>query len=474
MTVQTLPSNQETISAQATPPGRGGVGIIRISGPQAQKVAQAILGKVPEIRKAEYLPFKDKNNQTLDQGIALFFKAPHSFTGEDVLELQGHGGPIILDMLLKEVISLPGIRIAKPGEFSEQAFLNNKLDLTQAEAIADLINSSSEQAARSALHSLQGDFSKLVNEMVASIIHLRMYVEAAIDFPEEEIDFLADKKIVTDLKNIIKQVESVRQQAQQGSIIREGMRVVIAGRPNAGKSSLLNALSGKESAIVTDIAGTTRDVLTEQIHIDGMPLHIIDTAGLRDSDDKVEQIGIERAWQEIKQADRVLLMVDASENHSILEDEQNIKDYYPEFFEKLPSNIGLTLVRNKADLNQAITPSNMGLTEFTDNDQTKHSVITLSAKTGEGVNSLKEHLKTIMGYQGSTEGGFMARRRHLTALDNTHQHLITGLDQLESYVAGEILAEELRICQLELDQITGEFTSDDLLSKIFSSFCIGK
>jgi len=474
MTVQTLPSNQETISAQATPPGRGGVGIIRISGPQAQTVAQAILGKVPEIRKAEYLPFRDKNKQTLDQGIALFFKAPHSFTGEDVLELQGHGGPIILDMLLKEVISLPGIRIAKPGEFSEQAFLNNKLDLTQAEAIADLINSSSEQAARSALHSLQGDFSKLVNEMVASIIHLRMYVEAAIDFPEEEIDFLADKKVVTDLKNIIKQVESVRKQAQQGSIIREGMRVVIAGRPNAGKSSLLNALSGKESAIVTEIAGTTRDVLTEQIHIDGMPLHIIDTAGLRDSSDKVEQIGIERAWQEIKQADRILLMVDASENHSILEDEQNIKDYYPEFFENLPSNIGLTLVRNKADLNQAITPSNMGLTEFTDNDKTKHSVITLSAKTGASVDSLKEHLKTIMGYQGSTEGGFMARRRHLAALDNTHQHLITGLDQLESYVAGEILAEELRICQLELDQITGEFTSDDLLSKIFSSFCIGK
>ena len=301
-----------------------------------------------------------------------------------------------------------------------------------------------------------------------------MYVEAAIDFPEEEIDFLADKKIVTDLKAIIAQVESVRKQAQQGSIIREGMRVVIAGRPNAGKSSLLNALSGKETAIVTDIAGTTRDVLTEQIHIDGMPLHIIDTAGLRDSNDKVEQIGIERAWQEIKQADRILLMVDASENHSILADEQDLKAYYPEFFEKLPKNIGLTLVRNKADLNQAITPSNMGLTEFIDNDQTKHSVITLSAKTGAGIDSLKEHLKTIMGYQGSTEGGFMARRRHLTALDNTHQHLIIGLDQLESYVAGEILAEELRICQLELDQITGEFTSDDLLSKIFSSFCIGK
>ena len=473
-------SKQTTIAAQATAPGRGGVGIIRVSGAQAKNVAQAILGKVPEIRKAEYLPFRDvsldKKEQVLDQGIALFFQAPHSFTGEDVIEFQGHGGPVILDMLLKAILSLPNVVMAKPGEFSEQAFLNDKLDLTQAEAIADLINSSSEQAARSALHSLQGDFSKLVHEMVEKIIHLRMYVEAAIDFPEEEIDFLADKKIVTDLKAIIAQVESVRKQAQQGSIIREGMRVVIAGRPNAGKSSLLNALSGKETAIVTDIAGTTRDVLTEQIHIDGMPLHIIDTAGLRDSNDKVEQIGIERAWQEIKQADRVLLMVDASENHSILEDEQDLKAYYPEFFEKLPKNIGLTLVRNKADLNQNVDNSQrkIGLTEFTDHQQTKHSVITLSAKTGAGVDNLKEHLKTIMGYQGGTEGGFMARRRHLTALDNAHQHLIIGLEQLESYVAGEILAEELRICQLELDQITGEFTSDDLLSKIFSSFCIGK
>lgn len=463
-------SNQSTIAAQATAPGRGGVGIIRVSGPEAKNVAQAILGRVPEIRKAEYLPFLDENQQVLDQGIALYFKGPNSFTGEDVIEFQGHGGPVVLDMLLKTILSLPKVKMAKPGEFSEQAFLNDKLDLTQAEAIADLINSSSEQAARSALNSLQGDFSKLVNEMVENIIHLRMYVEAAIDFPEEEIDFLADKKIVTDLKNIISDVEKVRKQAQQGSIIREGMRVVIAGRPNAGKSSLLNALSGKETAIVTDIAGTTRDVLAEQIHIDGMPLHIIDTAGLRDSNDKVEQIGIERAWKEINQADRVLLMVDSSENHTVLEEEQDIKDCYPEFFEKLPDNIGLTLVRNKADINNNKT----GFDEFYDDENKQHAIVTLSAKTGSGVDSLKEHLKSIMGYQGNMEGSFMARRRHLVALDNTHQHLLTGLDQLESYVAGEILAEELRICQQELDQITGEFTSDDLLGKIFSSFCIGK
>ncbi|WP_448249554.1 tRNA uridine-5-carboxymethylaminomethyl(34) synthesis GTPase MnmE [Thalassotalea agariperforans] len=459
-----LSPNQETITAQATAPGRGGVGIIRVSGPEAVNVAKAILGKVPEVRKAEYLPFYDRNQQALDQGIALFFKAPNSFTGEDVLEFQGHGGPVLLDMLLKEIVALPKVRMAKPGEFSEQAFLNDKMDLTQAEAIADLINSNSEQAARCALHSLQGDFSKLVHQLVEDVIHLRMYVEAAIDFPEEEIDFLADKKVVANLKNIITSVENVQAQAKQGSIIREGMRVVIAGRPNAGKSSLLNALSGKESAIVTDIEGTTRDVLSEQIHIDGMPLHIIDTAGLRESPDKVEQIGIERAWQEIKQADRVLLMVDSSctklENVTT-----DLHAFWPEFFQQLPENMGVTIVRNKADISGAQT----GYIE-----QDGKPVITLSAKSGDGLSKLTEHLKTIMGYQGSIEGGFMARRRHLVALENTHQHLLTGLDQLESYVAGEILAEELRICQQELNEITGEFTSDDLLGQIFSSFCIGK
>lgn len=453
-------SQKETIAAQATAPGRGGVGIIRVSGPEVKNVSLAILGKIPELRKAEYLTFNDKNGQPLDQGIALYFKGPNSFTGEDILELQGHGGPVILDMLLKEILALPHVRMAKPGEFSEQAFINDKLDLTQAEAIADLINSSSEQAARCALHSLQGDFSKLIHKLVNDTIHLRMYVEAAIDFPEEEIDFLADEKVVNDLKAIITQVADVKNKAQQGSIIREGMRVVIAGRPNAGKSSLLNALSGKESAIVTDIEGTTRDVLSEQIHIDGMPLHIIDTAGLRESADKVEQIGIERAWQEIKQADRVLLMIDSASNTG-----DDPKAVWPEFFDKLPANIGLTVIRNKADISGAQT----GYSSLNN-----IPTVTLSAKTGSGVTALTEHLKQIMGYQGSTEGGFMARRRHLAALEQAHQHLEIGLEQLESYVAGEILAEELRFCQQELNKITGEFTNDDLLGQIFSSFCIGK
>ncbi|MFD2165794.1 tRNA uridine-5-carboxymethylaminomethyl(34) synthesis GTPase MnmE [Thalassotalea euphylliae] len=453
-------SSTETIAAQATAPGRGGVGIIRVSGPKASDVAHAILGKQPKTRYADYLNFRGLNGDVLDQGIALYFEGPNSFTGENVLELQGHGGPVILDMLLKEILQVSGVRMAKPGEFSEQAFLNDKLDLTQAEAIADLINSNSEQAARSALHSLQGDFSKLINALVEDVIHLRMYVEAAIDFPEEEIDFLADEKVLNDLKKIIADLDTVQAQAKQGSIIREGMRVVIAGRPNAGKSSLLNALSGKETAIVTDIEGTTRDVLTEQIHIDGMPLHIIDTAGLRESPDKVEQIGIERAWAEISKADRVLLMVDSS-----TQQESDITAFWPEFFEQLPDNMGLTIVRNKADISGAKT----GMTA-----SEQHPVVTLSAKNGEGVSDLTEHLKTIMGYQGSIEGGFMARRRHLVALENAHQHLQTGLDQLEAYVAGEILAEELRLCQQELNEITGEFTSDDLLGKIFSSFCIGK
>ena len=305
--------NQDTIAAQATAPGRGGVGIIRVSGSLAKTVAEHIIGRCPKTRYADYVPFKSLSGEQLDQGIAIYFQGPNSFTGEDVLELQGHGGPVVLDMLLKEISQIDGVRLAKPGEFSERAFMNDKLDLTQAEAIADLINATSEQAAKSALQSLQGEFSKHIETLVEKVIHLRMYVEAAIDFPDEEIDFLSDGKVAADLDAIIDQLDNVTQQAKQGSIMREGMRVVIAGRPNAGKSSLLNALAGRDAAIVTEIAGTTRDVLREHIHIDGMPLHIIDTAGLRESPDKVEQIGIERAWEEINQADRVLFMLDGTD-----------------------------------------------------------------------------------------------------------------------------------------------------------------
>lgn len=307
----------DTIVAQATPPGRGGVGILRVSGPKAAAVAEIVLGKIPKPRYADYLPFKDENGTTLDQGIALYFPGPNSFTGEDVLELQGHGGPVILDLLLKRILSINGLRIANPGEFSERAFLNDKLDLAQAEAIADLIDASSEQAARSAMNSLQGVFSGQVHQLVEALTHLRIYVEAAIDFPDEEIDFLSDGIIEAKLNEVIAELNTVRSQAHQGSLLREGMKVVIAGRPNAGKSSLLNALAGRDAAIVTDIAGTTRDVLREHIHIDGMPLHIIDTAGLRESTDKVERIGIERAWQEIEQADRVLFMVDGTTTDAI-------------------------------------------------------------------------------------------------------------------------------------------------------------
>ncbi|KQA20929.1 tRNA modification GTPase [Vibrio metoecus] len=450
----------DTIVAQATAPGRGGVGIIRVSGPLAAHVAQTVTGRMLRPRYAEYLPFTDENGQQLDQGIALFFPNPHSFTGEDVLELQGHGGPVVMDMLIRRILQINGVRPARPGEFSERAFLNDKMDLTQAEAIADLIDASSEQAAKSALQSLQGEFSKRIHTLVESLIHLRIYVEAAIDFPEEEIDFLADGKVSADLQTIIDNLAAVRREANQGAIMREGMKVVIAGRPNAGKSSLLNALSGKESAIVTDIAGTTRDVLREHIHIDGMPLHIIDTAGLRDASDAVEKIGIERAWEEIRQADRVLFMVDGTTTEAT-----DPQDIWPDFVDRLPENIGITVIRNKADQ----TGEPLGICHVN-----QPTLIRLSAKTGHGVDALRQHLKECMGFAGNQEGGFMARRRHLDALERAAEHLDIGQQQLEGYMAGEILAEELRIAQQHLNEITGEFSSDDLLGRIFSSFCIGK
>ena len=450
----------DTIVAQATPPGRGGVGILRVSGPKAALVAQTVLGKLPKPRYADYLPFRNDDNSVLDQGIALFFPNPHSFTGEDVLELQGHGGPVILDLLLKRILQIPGVRIANPGEFSERAFLNDKLDLAQAEAIADLIDASSEQAARSAINSLQGAFSSHINEMVESLTHLRIYVEAAIDFPDEEIDFLSDGIIEGKLNAVITELDNVRAQARQGSILREGMKVVIAGRPNAGKSSLLNALAGRDAAIVTDIAGTTRDVLREHIHIDGMPLHIIDTAGLREASDEVERIGIERAWKEIEQADRVLFMVDSTTT-----DATTPEDIWPEFMARLPNTLPVTVIRNKSDL----TGENVEITA-----QGNYPMIRLSARDGMGIELLRDHLKEAMGFNSNTEGGFLARRRHLQALNTAAEHLQQGHEQLVYAKSGELLAEELRLAQQALSEITGEFTSDDLLGRIFSSFCIGK
>ncbi|WP_339879497.1 tRNA uridine-5-carboxymethylaminomethyl(34) synthesis GTPase MnmE [Pseudidiomarina gelatinasegens] len=450
----------DTIVAQATPPGRGGVGIVRVSGPAATTVAERMLGHCPAARKAEYLPFVDLDGNLLDEGIALFFKGPNSFTGEDVLELQGHGGPVLIDMIIKAILDFPEIRPARPGEFSERAFLNDKLDLTQAEAIADLIDTTSEQAAKAALQSLQGGFSHEIDQLVDQVIHLRMYVEAAIDFPDEEIDFLSDGKVSGDLEAILDRLQQVMVQAKQGSLLREGMKVVIAGRPNAGKSSLLNALAGRESAIVTSIAGTTRDVLPEHIQIDGMPLHIIDTAGLRDSPDEVERIGIQRAWDEIRGADRVLFMVDATETNAV-----HPADIWPEFFEQLADDLPFTVIRNKVDLNEEPVAIE---------DIHGIPVLHLSAKTGRGVELLREHLKHCVGYTATSEGSFMARRRHLDALERAQQHLLTGQEQLEQNLAGELLAEELRLTQQHLNEITGEFTSDDLLGKIFSSFCIGK
>ena len=450
----------DTIAAVATATGRGGVGIVRVSGAKAGFVAEQLLQIKLQPRYAHYCNFHSHNGDVIDQGIALFFPNPHSFTGEDVLELQGHGGPVILDLLLREITQL-GVRLARPGEFSERAFLNDKLDLAQAEAIADLIDATTEQAARNALHSLQGAFSKRIHELVESLIHLRIYVEASIDFPEEEIDFLSDGKVARELDTIIANLQQVFKEARQGALVRDGMRVVIAGRPNAGKSSLLNALSGRETAIVTSIEGTTRDVLREHIHIDGMPLHIIDTAGLRESPDEVERIGIQRAWAEIQQADRVLLLVDSRQTSDT--DPHKI---WPEFIEKLEDPSKVTLVRNKIDLtNEAsglfINPSGQHF-------------IGLSASTGNGVDALKQHLKTIMGFSETGESGFTARRRHLDALERAQAFLASGKAQLQGYAAGELLAEDLRQAQNALSEITGEFTPDDLLGRIFSSFCIGK
>lgn len=451
---------RDTIAAVATAPGRGGVGIVRVSGPRARALAITLSGREPTPRHAHYGPFHANDGEVIDEGLLLFFPGPHSFTGEDVLELQGHGGPVVLDQLLRRCVEL-GARLARPGEFSERAFLNDKIDLAQAEAIADLIEASSTQAARNAVRSLQGDFSRRVHQLTERLIQLRIYVEAAIDFPEEEIDFLADGHVLQLLDGVRNELSAVLREAGQGALLRDGMTVVIAGRPNAGKSSLLNALAGREAAIVTDIAGTTRDVLREHILIDGMPLHVLDTAGLRNTDDQVERIGVQRALDAIGSADRVLLVVDASSPEA-----SDPMALWPDFLASRPQPDKVTLIRNKADL----TGEAIVLNQAVDG----HVTLSLSAKAGEGIDLLREHLKQCMGYEQTAESSFSARRRHLDALRLAEQYLQHGHAQLTQAGAGELLAEDLRLAQQALGEITGAFSSDDLLGRIFSSFCIGK
>ncbi len=445
----------DTIAAIATPPGRGGVGIVRVSGPRAADIARAMLGHVPAPRVAEYLRFHDDAGRVIDTGLALYFPHPNSFTGEDVLELQGHGGPVVLDLLLQQTLRL-GARPARPGEFSERAFLNDKLDLAQAEAIADLIEAGSEQAARSALQSLQGVFSDWVHDTVDQLTELRMYVEAAIDFPDEEIDFLADSRVLRELDYLLQELDRVIATAHQGQLLREGMRIVLAGQPNTGKSSLLNALAGRESAIVTAVPGTTRDVLREEISIDGLPLHIIDTAGLRQSADEVEQEGIRRTWREIEQADCVLLVMD---------DRAGFGPAEQQILSQLPSRLPVIRVFNKIDLSGARAERR---------EDADGEILHLSARSGEGIDLLRDLLKTVVGYRGTTEGVFMARRRHLQALQRARDFIANGREQLQSHHAGELLAEDLRQAQQALGEITGEVSSDDLLGRIFAGFCIGK
>jgi len=450
----------ETICAVATPAGRGGISIIRLSGQKSLSAAEIILGFTPTPRHAHYCPFHNTLGDVLDTGIALYFPAPDSFTGEDVIEFQAHGGPYVMDMLLQELLSLD-IRLADPGEFSQRAFLNDKIDLAQAEAIADLIDSNSEEAARFALRSLQGEFSALINDMVQSIIHLRMYVEAAIDFPEEEVDFLGTGEVENKLSGIRNQLNDVLLKARQGTIMKDGLTVVIAGEPNAGKSSLLNVLAGQSRAIVTDIAGTTRDTLREHISIDGMPLHIIDTAGLHESEDEVEQEGIRRAWEAIREGDLVLLLIDSSNSFNV-----QTSSLYQELNKEMDDPGNLFLVFNKIDL----LDTKPGQTETIRPHQTFH----ISVKDQEGLDLLKEAMKKHAGLSTTVEGGFIARRRHLDALNKASDFLLAAASQLENNKAGELVAEDLREAHMALESITGQFTPDDLLGKIFTSFCIGK
>ena len=477
-----LARHHHPIAAIATAPGRGAVGIVRISGKDMAPLIAAVCGKALLPRQASYLPFRDGQGQVIDQGLAIYFPAPHSYTGEDVLELQAHGGPVVLQLLLARCLQagaalnpatgqacLPGLRVAQPGEFTERAFLNDKIDLAQAEAIADLIDASTEAAARSAARSMSGEFSQAVNTLLEQLIHLRMLVEATLDFPEEDIDFLQQADAQGQLLRLQSTLASVMQRASQGAILREGIKVVIAGQPNAGKSSLLNALAGAELAIVTPIAGTTRDKVSQLIQIEGVPLHVVDTAGLREALDEVEKIGVERAWAEIESADAVLFLHDLSRQQAD-GDTQAAINYIADdarlarvIADKLPKNTAVIDVWNKADLAR---PEVL---------QAVSGGVLISAKTGAGLPVLRQQLLQLVGWQAAPEGVFMARERHLRALHQVAQELAKAAAQLQAArPALDLLAEDLRQAQLQLSQITGAFTPDDLLGEIFSRFCIGK
>ena len=443
---------KDTIAAIATASGAGGIGVVRVSGPLSQAIANRILGHCPAPRHAAYLPFLDENQQLIDRGIAIFYPNPNSYTGEDVLELQAHGGTALMQLILARCIAL-GARQAEPGEFTRRAYLNDKMDLAQAEAVADVINASTIEAARSAVRSLSGEFSNSINQVLAKLVNLRMYVEACLDFPEEEIDFITQGKVAEKLTEVARELNAVFVKAKQGSLLREGIHVVLIGQPNVGKSSLMNALAGEEVAIVTAIAGTTRDTIKSAIQIKGVPLHIIDTAGLRETDDEVEKFGILRTWRATETADIALLLIDTA--HGITEVEKSILD-------RLPQEIAKIWVHNKIDVSRE-TP------EIHEMDSETH--IYLSAKTGQGLDLLKTQLLKQVGYQAIGEGAFMARARHLQALTQVNQHLQNASLQINS---AELVAEELRLAQESLSNITGEFTPDDLLGEIFSKFCIGK
>lgn len=463
-----LTRQQDPIVAIATALGRGAVGIVRISAKQLAPLAHVLCGRPLVPRLATYGPFLDRSGEPIDHGLAIYFPGPRSFTGEDVLELQAHGGPVVLQLLMARCIEagtepdstsgrpiLPGLRVAEPGEFSQRAFLNNKIDLPRAEAIADLIDASTEAAARSACRSLSGAFSKEVNDLREGLIKLRMLVEATLDFPEEEIDFLRQADAQGQLLALQQGTQAVMKKAKQGSLLREGIKVVIAGQPNAGKSSLLNALAGAELAIVTPIAGTTRDKIQQTIQIEGVPIHVVDTAGLRDSHDEIEQIGVERAWQEISGADAILHLHDLSR----CDDPRYARDDVA-LAQRFPPGVPRLEVWSKADL---------ATTAAATRD------VRLSTKTGEGMAALRQRLLALAGWQPAAEGVYMARERHLQALRRVQAHLVEATAHLVGRAPSiELLAEELRLGQNALSEITGEFTSDDLLGVIFSRFCIGK